>query len=87
MDGREPDIPVYKVTESLGPTNTRIYTVAVYFRGDRLATAKGTSTVYTRICWPRNNSIIIIMIIYFHNRAQYSRSRNERCSYGFRTIG
>ncbi|XP_021955109.1 ribonuclease 3 isoform X2 [Folsomia candida] len=43
MDGREPDIPVYKVTESLGPTNTRVYTVAVYFRGTRLATAKGHS--------------------------------------------
>jgi ribonuclease-3 len=41
MDGREPDIPLYKVTESIGPTNTRVYTVAVYFRGDRLATAKG----------------------------------------------
>lgn len=43
MDGREPDIPVYKVTESLGPTNTRTYIVAVYFRGKRLATAQGHS--------------------------------------------
>lgn len=43
MDGREPDIPVYKVTESLGPTNTRTYIVAVYFRGERLATAQGHS--------------------------------------------
>jgi len=41
MDGKEPDIPVYKVTESLGPTNTRIYIVAVYFRSQRLATAEG----------------------------------------------
>lgn len=32
MDGNEPDIPVYKVVESTGPTNTRIYKVAVYFR-------------------------------------------------------
>lgn len=32
MDGGEPDIPVYKVTECSGPTNTRVYTVAVYFR-------------------------------------------------------
>ncbi len=37
MDGREPDIPVYKVTESKGPTNTRVYTVVVYFREKRLA--------------------------------------------------
>lgn len=43
MDGREPDIPVYKVTESLGPTNTRTYIVAVYFRSKRLATAQGHS--------------------------------------------
>lgn len=27
----------------MGPTNTRIYTVAVYFRGERLAQASGHS--------------------------------------------
>ncbi|KAK7873256.1 hypothetical protein R5R35_011330 [Gryllus longicercus] len=43
MDGGEPDIPVYKVIECKGPTNTRIYTVAVYFRGSRLAKASGHS--------------------------------------------
>lgn len=43
MDGGEPDIPVYKVIECIGPTNTRVYTVAVYFRGKRLATANGHS--------------------------------------------
>ncbi|XP_037945505.1 ribonuclease 3 isoform X3 [Teleopsis dalmanni] len=43
MDGGEPDIPIYKVIESIGPTNTRIYTVAVYFRSKRLATATGSS--------------------------------------------
>lgn len=43
MDGGEPDIPIYKVIESSGPTNTRIYTVAVYFRNKRLATANGSS--------------------------------------------
>lgn len=43
MDGGEPDIPVYKVIESIGPTNTRVYTVAVYFRGKRLASATGHS--------------------------------------------
>ena len=43
MDGGEPDIPIYKVIESKGPTNTRVYTVAVYFKGERLAKAEGPS--------------------------------------------
>lgn len=43
MDGGEPDIPMYKVIECIGPTNTRVYTVAVYFRGKRLASATGHS--------------------------------------------
>lgn len=43
MDGGEPDIPLYKVIECIGPTNTRVYTVAVYFRGKRLASATGHS--------------------------------------------
>lgn len=29
--------------ECKGPTNTRVYTVAVYFRGERLAKASGHS--------------------------------------------
>ena len=43
MDGNEPDIPFYKVVESTGPTNTRIYKVAVYFRDKRLASSTGHS--------------------------------------------
>lgn len=43
MEGGEPEIPVYKVIECMGPTNTRIYTVAVYFKGERLAQASGHS--------------------------------------------
>lgn len=43
LDGGEPDIPVYKMIESIGPTNTRRYTVAVYFRDERLATGIGHS--------------------------------------------
>lgn len=43
MEGGEPDIPIYKVIECKGPTNTRVYTVAVYFRGRRLAKATGHS--------------------------------------------
>ncbi|BES89263.1 ribonuclease III [Nesidiocoris tenuis] len=43
MEGGEPDIPTYKVIECMGPTNTRLYTVAVYFKGKRLAQANGHS--------------------------------------------
>ncbi|XP_075231258.1 ribonuclease 3 drosha [Lycorma delicatula] len=43
MEGGEPEIPIYKVIECMGPTNTRIYTVAVYFKGQRLAEASGHS--------------------------------------------
>ncbi|ESN94288.1 hypothetical protein HELRODRAFT_68646, partial [Helobdella robusta] len=39
----EPDIPIYKVLQCTGPTNTRKYHVAVYFRGERLATGVGHS--------------------------------------------
>jgi len=34
---------VCRVIECKGPTNTRVYTVAVYFRGERLAKASGHS--------------------------------------------
>lgn len=43
VDGGEPDIPVYKVIECMGPTNGRKYTVAVYFKGVRLSQANGHS--------------------------------------------
>jgi dsRNA-specific ribonuclease len=33
----------FQVIEAKGPTNTRVYTVAVYFRGERLAKAEGHS--------------------------------------------
>uniref|UniRef100_A0A8D8M7L3 Ribonuclease 3 n=1 Tax=Cacopsylla melanoneura TaxID=428564 RepID=A0A8D8M7L3_9HEMI len=43
LDGGEPDIPIYKVIEHVGPTNSRSYSVAVYFRNERLAKATGNS--------------------------------------------
>lgn len=43
VDGGEPDIPVYKVIECMGPTNGRKYTVAVYFKSVRLSQATGHS--------------------------------------------
>lgn len=44
MDGKEPEIPTYKVTEVMGPTNTRVYKVAVYFKNKRLATSRGNAS-------------------------------------------
>lgn len=43
FESREPDIPVYKVIDTIGPTNTRVYNVAVYFKDSRLATGSGPS--------------------------------------------
>lgn len=43
LESREPDIPIYKVIDTLGPTNTRVYKVAVYFKDSRLATGQGPS--------------------------------------------
>lgn len=43
LESREPDIPVYKVIDTIGPTNTRVYNVAVYFKEVRLATGSGPS--------------------------------------------
>uniref|UniRef100_A0A158R4D2 Ribonuclease 3 n=1 Tax=Syphacia muris TaxID=451379 RepID=A0A158R4D2_9BILA len=41
VDGSEPDIPEYKTIAVEGPTNTRLYKVAVYFRQKRLAVGFG----------------------------------------------
>lgn len=43
LESREPDIPEYKVIDTIGPTNTRVYKVAVYFKDRRLATGSGQS--------------------------------------------
>ncbi|KAJ8720232.1 hypothetical protein PYW07_012275 [Mythimna separata] len=40
LEAGAPDVPIYKVLGSTGPTNTRKYTVGVYFRGKRLAAAR-----------------------------------------------
>ncbi|PAV86382.1 hypothetical protein WR25_22355 [Diploscapter pachys] len=40
-DSRDPDMPEYKVLQSQGSTNSRVYTVAVYFRKKRLAEGRG----------------------------------------------
>ncbi|KAL1400408.1 hypothetical protein pipiens_007468 [Culex pipiens pipiens] len=40
----EPDIPICKVIECNGPTSTRVYKMADYFRGKRLACSNGHST-------------------------------------------
>ncbi|CAD6198909.1 unnamed protein product [Caenorhabditis auriculariae] len=40
-DSKEPDIPEYRTLKVEGPTNTRTYEVAVYFRNKRLAVGAG----------------------------------------------
>ena len=41
--GDTPDIPVYKVIETIGPTNTRDFRVSVKFQGQRLGVGSGHS--------------------------------------------
>ncbi|TNM96427.1 hypothetical protein fugu_016088 [Takifugu bimaculatus] len=40
-EGKEPDIPLYKTLQTVGPSHARTYTVAVYFKGDRIGCGKG----------------------------------------------
>ncbi|KAF2982304.1 hypothetical protein EK904_010805 [Melospiza melodia maxima] len=35
-EGKEPDIPLYKTLQTVGPSHARTYTVAVYFKGERI---------------------------------------------------
>lgn len=72
MDGGEPDIPVYKVIECKGPTNTRVYTVAVYFRSRRLASATGHSIQQAEMNAAKkalhiSQGIILTYILYKHS--------------------
>ncbi|XP_061095040.1 LOW QUALITY PROTEIN: ribonuclease 3 [Conger conger] len=42
-EGKEPDIPLYKTLQTVGPSHARTYTVAVYFKGTRIGCGKGPS--------------------------------------------
>ncbi|KAI4806767.1 hypothetical protein KUCAC02_017566 [Chaenocephalus aceratus] len=42
-EGKEPDIPLYKTLQTVGPSHARTYTVAVYFKGERIGCGKGPS--------------------------------------------
>ncbi|KAM4688593.1 ribonuclease 3 isoform 2-T2 [Discoglossus pictus] len=42
-EGKEPDIPLYKTIQTVGPSHARTYTVAVYFKGERIGCGKGPS--------------------------------------------
>uniref|UniRef100_A0A3Q3W0M3 Ribonuclease 3 n=1 Tax=Mola mola TaxID=94237 RepID=A0A3Q3W0M3_MOLML len=39
-EGKEPDIPLYKTLQTVGPSHARTYTVAVYFKGERIGCGK-----------------------------------------------
>ncbi|XP_071508233.1 ribonuclease 3-like [Diadema antillarum] len=43
VEGQEPDVPSYKVISQSGPTNSRQYSVAVYFRSKRMATGTASN--------------------------------------------
>lgn len=84
IDGGEPDIPVYKVIECMGPTNGRKYTVAVYFKGVRLSQANGHSI--QRAEMNAANSALMVSKDLFpqldHQRRAISRSLRHQCSDG-----
>uniref|UniRef100_A0A4W3JT47 Ribonuclease 3 n=1 Tax=Callorhinchus milii TaxID=7868 RepID=A0A4W3JT47_CALMI len=40
-EGKEPDIPLYKILQTVGPSHARTYTVAVYFKGERIGCGTG----------------------------------------------
>lgn len=84
VDGGEPDIPVYKVIECMGPTNGRKYTVAVYFKGVRLSQANGHSI--QRAEMNAANSALMVSKDLFpqldHQRRAISRSLRHQCSDG-----
>lgn len=82
VDGGEPDIPVYKVIECMGPTNGRKYTVAVYFKGVRLSQANGHSI--QRAEMNAANCALEVSKDLFpqldHQRRAISRSLRNQCS-------
>lgn len=84
VDGGEPDIPVYKVIECMGPTNGRKYAVAVYFKGVRLSQANGHSI--QRAEMNAANSALMVSKDLFpqldHQRRAISRSLRHQCSDG-----
>lgn len=88
VDGGEPDIPVYKVIECMGPTNGRKYTVAVYFKGVRLSQANGHSI--QRAEMNAANSALLVSKDLFpqldHQRRAISRSLRNQCTDGQASI-
>eukprot|EP00057_Strongylocentrotus_purpuratus_P009657 XP_011664131.1 PREDICTED: ribonuclease 3 [Strongylocentrotus purpuratus] len=43
VEGQEPDVPNYKVIGQSGPTNSRQYSVAVYFKSKRMSTGTASN--------------------------------------------
>jgi ribonuclease-3 len=80
MDGNEPDIPYYKVVESTGPTNTRIYKVAVYFREKRLGKSRALMSVSI------NGRLIFLILSSECDWPQHTASRDECCKEGARKL-
>lgn len=43
QEGKEPQLPTYKIESKAGPSHARKYTVAVYFKGSPIGTGRGES--------------------------------------------
>uniref|UniRef100_A0AAF5PTB3 Ribonuclease 3 n=1 Tax=Wuchereria bancrofti TaxID=6293 RepID=A0AAF5PTB3_WUCBA len=79
MDGGEPDIPEYRTIAVEGPTNTRIYKVAVYFRKKRLAVGCG-HTMQLAQMRAAENALIKRSDLFptLKNTAKHSTMQNRR---------
>ncbi|XP_077865341.1 ribonuclease 3-like [Saccoglossus kowalevskii] len=53
-EGLEPDIPVYKIVNQIGPSHSRKYTVAVYFKSERLAIGTWSSVQQAEMMAAKN---------------------------------
>uniref|UniRef100_A0A8B9GU00 DRBM domain-containing protein n=1 Tax=Astyanax mexicanus TaxID=7994 RepID=A0A8B9GU00_ASTMX len=58
-EGKEPDIPLYKTLQTVGPSHARTYTVAVYFKGERIGCGKGPRYINT-------HSFAFAMLLYYN---------------------
>ncbi|XP_071948338.1 ribonuclease 3-like [Antedon mediterranea] len=54
QENKEPELPTYKVIQQTGPTNTRQYTVAVYFRNKRIGTGTASNVQDAQMAAAKN---------------------------------
>ncbi|XP_033099122.1 ribonuclease 3-like isoform X2 [Anneissia japonica] len=54
QENKEPELPTYKVIQQTGPTNSRRYTVAVYFRNKRIGTGTASNVQDAQMAAAKN---------------------------------